>query len=180
MNCAARLLLLVVLFVLSSERTLPFLDDYDTVPASEAGNQQKSWGMDEPGHHGLYICRAQYAAPGRQKGFHLGKWQSQFAGCHIGYGGVEYVVPEFQVVRKSVLIRQTVDAVGGQVPGNPADYLGGGVEGAEDGGKQMLVCLAEVPQRGTQLGKMRAEFRGCLYPYGGVENLAGTYKLLQK
>lgn len=99
----------------------------------------------------LFICRANH-----QGGLHPGRVSPGLGGCHIGYGGQEIFVPNYEV-----LITQE-HAV---VPGLPdTEAL---VGGSEDG-KNLYICLADH-NGGTHPGKFRPGFDGCNIALGGAE-----------
>ena len=132
-------------------------------------------GMDEPAHLPLWVCKANFASPGKHPGTHPGKIRFPFHGCHISYGGLEYEIPDYQILFSPVTWTQSQD---GQVPAG--DTLGG-QEGPEDGGQLLLVCKTmDNDIHGVQLGKIRPEFHACLFPYGGREIAVGLYSVASR
>jgi hypothetical protein len=136
-------------------------------------------GNDLPGNLPLWVCRAKYAATwlGRQQGVHPGKIRPPFLGCHVSYGGWEAEVVDYDVLAIPVGWEDDAD---GQLPA-PGYILPAGYEGPQDGGQQLYVCKShDNDAHGVQLGKIRPEFHGCYYPYGGHEIPVGTYSVATK
>jgi hypothetical protein len=114
---------------------------------------------------------------GRQPGVHPGKIRSPFLGCHVSYGGCEAEVRDYDVLAIPVGWEDHQD---GQLP-PPGYILPAGYEGPQDGGQQLYVCRSTNNDgHGVQLGKIRPEFHGCYYPYGGHEISVGTYSVATK
>ncbi|EIJ42219.1 Protein of unknown function (DUF3421) [Beggiatoa alba B18LD] len=59
-----------------------------------------------PNNENLYVCRAHY-----ENGIHPGKIRAEFGGCHIGWGGKEILIKEYEVlVEKNTNTTQTQPA----------------------------------------------------------------------
>ena len=166
-------------FALLANRTTLLADNSWT---ADTGGQvpygASNLGSDYPVTAGLTSCRAKFASPGKQLGLHPGKIRTKdgihptFTGCHIGYGGYEYEIKDYDVLTMPV---RWVAAQGGQLPYGET-LIQGGYEGREDGGQPLYVCRStqqEYP--GIQLGKIRNGFGGCLFSYGGRELSASRY-----
>lgn len=126
-----------------------------------------SLGLDLDGKH-LYFCRASHGG-----GIHPGKIKSGFAGCHIGYGGQELELPNYEV------LADVDDPVA-----NPGIGLQGGefvpiegflIGGHEADGMPLYLCVGDLGS-GNQVaqspGKYKADWgMNCDITFGGRERL---------
>ena len=146
-------------------------------PASKVPKQHQFWveesggnvpkGTYATGEEGygplLYSCRAQF-----EGGLHPGKVRPKLGGCHIPYGGKEIIINYYEVLVASPV---WVPGVGDKMEPRAIKT------GKEAYGPALYSCRAKF-ERGTQPGKIRPGFGGCMVPYGGKEMLVKTYEVL--
>lgn len=100
-------------------------------------------------------------------GLHPGKIRQGFAGCHFGYGGVEYENSTYRVLVGTVAWRAGAN-------GNiPSDVI---AVGHEANGSFLGVCRAEF--NGQQIGKIGPSTGSCAIGYGGVEHTIYQYEVM--
>jgi hypothetical protein len=124
------------------------------IPTANAYGQEQT-----PGKEALYACRAEWSG-----GCHIGKIRTGFNGCHIPYGGKEYEVRAYDLLRNK-LNWITMDM---------ETYRRKALSfhpGREANGKALDMCRATYPAGtwGVHIGKIRSEFSGCNIPWGGQE-----------
>ena len=149
---------------------------HDWIPARD-GNipaGAEAQGREQPpGNEPLYACRARYADPGKRPGLHPGKIRPEFGSCHIGYGGQEIAVPQYEVL---VVPVHWLHTEGGHIP---PDAIVAGHEGPQDGGADLALCRAHYPAgtSGVHIGKTRPEFGACNIGWGGKEVQVQQYEV---
>ncbi len=116
----------------------------------------------------LYICRDHF----NPNDLHPGKIRAGFPGCKIGYGGVEYDRPNYEVL-VSRWAANWQNMTGQQLPqANPETLIGG----YETTGAPLYLCRAHY--QGIHPGKFRSGFQSCKFTYSGGEidqsNFLGT------
>jgi hypothetical protein len=125
-------------------------------------------GGTEPDGTRLYICRAFFNG-----GLHPGRVRPGLAGCDIGWGGVEHLVPFYQV-----LVPRWRSAINGNVPTGAYSY---GFEAPDPGnnfiGPALYPCRAFL-NGGLHPGKVRPGFTGCYVGWGGKEISVNPYEVL--
>ena len=135
------------------------------VKASGGEVPEKSYkGGKESSGEKLFIARAE-----KDGGVHPGKVRSAFGGCNIGYGGAEIMVPDYEVLVK--FDGKWVKASGGEVPPNAV------VGGHEADGTPLYIGQVKY-EGGKHIGKVRKEFGGCNFSYGGKELCEPEYRVL--
>lgn len=112
----------------------------------------------------LYIARAE-----KDGGLHPGKVRDAFGGCNIGYGGAEIMIPDYEVLVH--FDGKWVKASGGDVPPNAV------VGGHEGDGTPLYIGQVKY-EGGKHIGKVRKEFGGCNFSWGGEEKCESEYRVL--
>lgn len=117
----------------------------------------------------LYACRGVVGS-----GVHLGRFRSDFAGCHIGYGGQELSIVPFEVL--TTAWQRGADGV------VPPHSLGAG-ERVQPGLQGQFDSVALHPCRtryrnSLQLGEVAQGDAGCSFGFGGRQVTESSYEVL--
>lgn len=112
----------------------------------------------------LFVCSADNGGGTQQPG----KIRPGFTGCNFGYGGREMTARTY-----SVMVGQPrwARASGGRVPPGAIQA------GSEKDGRPLFVCRTSF-NGSIQIGKVRPEFTGCNFGYGGREMTGNPYEVL--
>ena len=117
----------------------------------------------------LYACRAQAGA-----GVQIGRFRSDFTGCHIGFSGQEISVTPFEVLAPAWQddvedgIPTNSLAAGERVQGHPAGMFGL---------LTLYPCRAAY-QGSVQVGEVASGDRGCSFGFGGRQVTEPKYQVL--
>jgi|GEM_PF-2092164 len=124
------------------------------------------FGVDGPTGATLYACRAYLNG----NGYQVGKIGAGLPGCDVPYGGVEQIVPEYEVLTTLTPLRlQAVDSAS-----PPSSAVVGGYD---SDGAELFVCQASVGG-GFVPGKTRADWSACDVPFNGQEVPMTSYNVL--
>ncbi len=138
------------------------VDFVDATNGSIPGNATPL-GFDSSGDT-LYSCVVAYNG-----GLHPGKIRPGFAGCHFGFGGIEYENATYRVM---------VGTGGWRMASNgtiPDDVV---AVGYEANGSYLGVCRAQF--NGLQVGKIGPSTGSCAIAYGGTEHTIYQYEVMTK
>jgi hypothetical protein len=152
-----------------------------SLPARAADEPELHWVFASRGHipkgslavgkaangEELYACRARLANGSEQPG----RIRQPMLGCAVTYGGLEWSIGAYQVLRDDgpKVIKWVA---GGSVP-KGAYAVGRGADGAS-----LFLCRTKLGDGGVQVGKLAGE--ACIYGVGGKEQSAADFEVLVK
>jgi hypothetical protein len=126
----------------------------------------------------LFLARCPTGLPGLQIGKIRADWAAE--GARVGYGGLEVIVPDYQVLFAHQGVTHWAPADGGAVP-DGALAVGCEADGAPLFAARILAERGpghEGPRVGPQVGKVRPGFGGAKFAFAGREITVAHYEVL--
>jgi hypothetical protein len=114
----------------------------------------------------VYACRARLANGSEQPG----RIRTPMLGCAVTYGGLEWSIGAYQVLRDDAKAIKWV--TGNETP------KGAYAVGREADGSVLHLCRAKLGDGSVQIGKLGAG--ACVYGGGGKEQVAASFEVLVK